>query len=91
VKHLSVIACVLCCLRITHSLYNHVASLEAGPGAAQEARCSIQYGFRLEIEFQALHQHGKRSWLHPGGLLTQSRWIPDVGWVRWRNWNVIDG
>jgi hypothetical protein len=45
----------LCCRRIVHSLYNHVASLEAGPGAAQEACCSIQGGFRLEVESQALH------------------------------------
>jgi hypothetical protein len=44
-----------CCRKITHSLYNHVASLEAGPRATQKARCSIRYAFRLEVESQALH------------------------------------
>jgi hypothetical protein len=32
----------LCCHRVTHSLYNHIASLKAGPKAAQEVRCSIR-------------------------------------------------
>jgi hypothetical protein len=45
----------LCCRRVTHSLNNHIASPNVGPGADQEGECSIQYGFCLELESQALH------------------------------------
>jgi hypothetical protein len=48
----------LCCQKVTYSLYNHIASPDVGPGAAQEGGCSIRDGFRLEVESQSLHQHG---------------------------------
>jgi hypothetical protein len=38
-----------------------------------------------------LHQRGNLPWWHSDDLLTQSRWTPDIGWIRWRNVSVIDG